>query len=122
MAAPVSVTFTTAAGADLSGPPQIQSSPASGATGVLTTTVITLTFNKRIDPLSVNSATFKVTPQGSAIPIAGTVAVSGDGLSASFTPASPLAPSTTYSVFGGRFTDLVGQGNFVSFSFTTGTM
>jgi hypothetical protein len=121
MAAPVVTTFTTAQNADLSQFMISSVKPASGATGVPTNTTIQVTFSKPIDPLTMNSVTFRLTAQGSGTPIAGTIVLSPDRLTATFTPAAALAPSTLHFVSVFSIYDLVGNAVGVNFSFTTGT-
>jgi len=116
-------TFRTGAGADLTPPSVTTVSPASGATGVSTTTAIQLQFSKRVDPLTVTIADFTVFPLATGIPIPGTITVSADGLTATFTPNSALLPSTAYGIRAtSGILDLEGQ--FLATlesSFTTGT-
>jgi hypothetical protein len=121
--APLTTSFTTGAGADLTPPTVATVSPVNGASGVLTTVAIQLQFSKRVDSLTVSTADFLVFPQATFIPVPGTVSVSPDGLTATFTPNPPLKPSTGYFVEStGGILDLVGQGLQGSFtSFTTGT-
>ncbi len=72
--------------------------PANMAINVPLTQVITVTFNEKMDPSTINSSSFIVT--GSVV--AGTVSYNGS--TASFTPASPLMPNHTYT---GRVTTAV---------------
>lgn len=120
MAAPATSTFTTGTGADLAPPSVAGASPASGAPGVPTNSLIELRFSKRIDPLTVTTSTFQVIPANGLL-IPGTIVVSTDGLTATFTPASPLATETTYTIDAFGMTDLEGQAlQFFSSTFTTG--
>jgi YD repeat-containing protein len=123
LTAPATTTFTTGAGADLTPPTVSTVSPANGATGVLTSAVIQIHFSKRVNPFSVTTADFLVFPQATFIPIAGSISVSADGLTATFTPAQPLNTSTGYFIDAtGGTLDLEGQnlqGIFTGFS--TGT-
>src|SRR5262249_402440 len=98
LTAPVTTTFTTGGGADLTPPSVTTVSPGSGAGGVPTNGLIQVQFSKRVDPLTVTTADFLVFPQATFLPIAGTIAVSADGLTATFTPATPLNPSTGYFI------------------------
>jgi len=124
MAATVTTTFTTASGADLTPPQVVGVSPVNGATGVPTNAVVQIQFNKRMDPLTVTSATFLVVPSGGN-PVAGTITVSSDGTNATLAPSAALSPSTVYYLYIGGMADLVGQqiccSYYASFSFTTGT-
>src|SRR6202167_4356684 len=68
--------------------------PANAATGVPFTPVITATFNETMNPATITAGTFTLTGPG-GVAVAGTVV--GSGLTATFTPTLPLAPSTTYT-------------------------
>jgi hypothetical protein len=70
-------------------------SPASGATNIPLGTAMSVTFSEPMDPATVNTATFTL-HQG-ATPIPGTVSYDAASQTATFTPASYLAPSTTYT-------------------------
>ena len=117
---PVVRHFTTAAGVDLITPAVTIVSPANGALNVPTNALIQLTFNERIDPVTVNSSTWVVYPAATGVPIPGSYLVSVDGRSATFAPAAPLAPSTAYYNNVSGVADLVGQPAYSFTSFTTG--
>lgn len=120
MTAPSTTTFTTGAGADLTPPAVSATTPTSGATGVSVTTTIQVQFSKRIDPLTVTSATFFVNQQFVSATVAGTITVTPDGLTATFTLSAPLLASTTYIVTISGVSDLVGQQASGFIIFTTG--
>lgn len=67
--------------------------PLNGALGVQFSPAITVTFNEEMNPATLNETSFTVT--GTAR-VAGTISYSGR--TASFTPTSPLAPNTSYTV------------------------
>jgi len=71
----------------------------------------------------VSMADFQLIPQATVIPIPGTILVSSDGLTATFTPNSPLSPSTGYFIEqNGGILDLEGQNTGFFFTgFQTGT-
>src|ERR1700677_1510402 len=96
--------------------------PANGAVAVPVAQVISATFNKAMDPASINTSTFLVAGPGGA-PVSGTVTYIGT--TASFTPNVLLAPTTTYiATITTGATDLLGiplASNF-PWSFTTGTI
>ena len=103
-------------------PAVISNSPANGATGVVVTTTVTVGFSVVMAPATINTSTFTLTGPGG---VAVTGAVSYKGTTATFTPASALAPKTVYvaTVTTGA-QDPTGAGlaaNF-TFSFTTGTI
>jgi hypothetical protein len=84
--------------------------------------LITATFNKAMNPTSINTSTFTVAGPAGA-PVTGTVSYSGT--TATFTPATLLAPSSIYTAtITTGATDTIGTAlpsNFV-WSFTTGTI
>jgi hypothetical protein len=89
------VVFVTGCGQETINIPGVVSvTPAQGATGVLTNTTVTATFNMAMNPTSITTGTFTVAAPGG---VAVTGAVSYSGLVATFTPAAVLAYSTTYT-------------------------
>jgi Ice-binding-like/Bacterial Ig-like domain len=103
-------------------PVVVSVTPANGAAAVPVSSLITATFNKAMNPQSINTSTFTVIGPGGAA-VTGTVTYSGT--TATFTPATLLAPSSLYTatVTTGA-TDAIGTtlaSNFV-WSFTTGTI
>jgi hypothetical protein len=141
---PGSFSFQTGNAADTSLLFVISVSPDSFTTSVPVNTAIQLQFSKPVDPLTANGATLQVVPTallgGGGVPesptikaisvvngspangISGTLTVSDDGMSATFSPAVPLAPGTSYTVnVSNAITDLAGQPIFpFQSSFTTG--
>jgi Ice-binding-like/Bacterial Ig-like domain len=119
-------TFTTSPITCAAPPPPavISVAPAAAAVGVCPNTVVTATFNEAMNPATVNATTMKLAGPG-VTPVAGVVTLDVTGRIASFTPASDLALSTTYTATvttGAQ--DLSGNGlasNFV-WSFTTATL
>jgi hypothetical protein len=71
----------------------ISTDPAAGAVNVSTGKIITATFNEAVDPATVNSTTFLLRQGTTVIP--GVVTYSG--VTATFTPSSPLSASTVYT-------------------------
>ena len=85
-------------------------SPLNGAGNVPANASIQVQFSKRVDALTVTDGTLRVFPSGGNL-IDGTLVVSADGQSATFTPSAPLVVSTTYLVQAtSGITDLEGQG------------
>ncbi len=122
MSAPVTTTFTTAAGADFTQPVVTLIDPTSGSTGVPTNPVIRVRFNKQVAVTSSNVEVYPITV-GLSIILPGTLVVSADGLSASFTLAAPLQVGTQYGVYLTGITDVTGAAvTTTTYSeFTTGT-
>jgi hypothetical protein len=112
--------FTTGSTADTIAPTVSSTDPASNAIGVALNKHIAATFSEAMDPLTLTTASVKVTGPGSAS-VAGTVAYAG--ITATFTPAQALTANTTYTLTittGAK--DLAGNAlasNFTS-TFTTG--
>lgn len=68
-------------------------SPIDGASGVPLNQIITVTFNKDMNPATINQTSFILTQGGT--PVSGTVTLAG--AIASFTPTSLLAANTIYT-------------------------
>ena len=85
--------FTTGPAPDTTAPLVTFTSPAYGATGVPVNTKILATFSEAMDPLAITVSIFLL-KQGTT-PVSGIVTYAG--LTATFDPASDLAPSTTYT-------------------------
>jgi len=64
--------------------------------------VVNAEFSEAMDPLSINSATFRISPAAAGV-------VSSSGTGATFTPTSPLAKDTTYTVTISGVKDLAGN-------------
>jgi len=89
-------TFTTGAVVVDVAPELVSTVPVNLATAVPLTQVVSATFSKAINPLTITSATFSVTgPGGTAV--AGTLSYDAVNFIATFTPTLPLIASTTYT-------------------------
>jgi uncharacterized protein (TIGR03437 family) len=119
MAANYMWTFTSGAGPDTTPPTVSSTVPSTGATSVPVGNALSVTFSKAMNPLSINTTTVSL-KQG-ATAVAGTVTYAG--VTATFTPASSLAPNLpfTATVTNG-VTDLAGNAMVANhvWSFTTG--
>jgi hypothetical protein len=115
-------TFTTAAGPDTTKPTVIATIPLNAATNVPVNQVLSATFSKAMNAGTISSTTFTLTGPG-ATPVAGLVAYSTVGNTATFTPSANLAPSTVFTAtITTGATDLAGNtlaANYV-WTFTTG--
>jgi len=112
-------TFTTGATLDTTRPLVSATVPATAATAVAINQTINAAFSKAMDPLTISTANFTL-KQGTTA-VAGTVSYAG--VTATFIPASALAPLTIYTATittGAR--DLAGNALVTDFSwsFTTG--
>jgi hypothetical protein len=86
-------TFTTNS-APCVAPAVVSEVPASGATGVCPSSVVTATFSEAMNPTTINTTTFTLTGPGTTS-VTGTVSYAGS--TAVFTPSSALALNTTYT-------------------------
>src|SRR5439155_25334134 len=119
----VDVVYTT--GAPDTTPPTVTSvTPASGATGVNTSTTVTATFSEAMNASTITTGTF-VLRNGASV-VTSTVSYNSNTNVATLTPSAALAASTTYTatITGGAsgVKDVSGNAlasNFV-WSFTTG--
>src|SRR5205823_6430552 len=118
---PVSVSFTTGTGANLASPPVASGTPTGGPSGVsITNTTVTVHLTYPINPLTISSATSHLYPSTTHIPVPGTISLSTDALTLTFTPSQTLDPSTVYVVnLTGGDLDLEGRGLNWSSTFTT---
>jgi len=116
MAADYTWSFTTGQNPDTTPPTISSTSPANVATGVAVNAAITATFSESMLAGTISTATFTVTG------VAGTVSLNGN--TATFTPSTALAYSTTYTA---KVTtgvkDLAGNSMAADYtwSFTTGS-
>ena len=75
-------------------PTVVSTNPANLAMGVPVTQIVTATFSEAMNPTTINTVTFTLAgPNGAAI----TGAVTYSGVTATFTPAANLPPSTTFT-------------------------
>ena len=95
LAANTSWSFTTAAPADVTPPTIAGSTPANGATGVVTGTTPTVTFSEPMQNATITTTTFSLAPTAGGAAVAGVVSISGN--TATFTPTAALATSTQYT-------------------------
>src|SRR4029079_608934 len=109
----------TASPPDLTPPSVISVAPLPGETGVSVSSTVRATFSEAVEPAPVTTST--LTLEGNGGPVAGSVTLTN--FTATFTPSSPLAYSTTYTahVTTGVH-DLAGNAmaSDTSWSFTTG--
>ena len=87
-------TFSTSG--DVTPPTVTAKTPANGATGVGTATVVTATFSEAIDDFTVFFGGFRLRDPSDAV-VNANVTYNRDTFVATLTPTAPLAPSTTYT-------------------------
>jgi YVTN family beta-propeller protein len=95
MAANSTWSFTTAAPPDTTPPTVTGRTPASGATGVATSSAVTVTFSEAMDAASIGGATFELR-NGAAL-VAASVSYNATTRVATLTPSAALANATTYT-------------------------
>jgi hypothetical protein len=118
---PATYSFVTGSATDSTTPTVTLVSPANYAVGLPTNGEVQLQFSKPINPLTVTSTTFEVSPNGTGIPPAvGTISVSANGQTATFSPSAPLDSATLYVVQASTgITDIEGHPLSSSESFFT---
>ena len=112
---PFSFSFTTSNAPDLIAPTIATVSPAANATGVPSTTKVTVQFSQAMDPTFLNGQT--------TTGVAVTYNYDPTTFTATLVPASPLQPNTTYKVtVSGKVRDMWGNplGQDYSWTFSTG--
>ncbi|HYN82562.1 MAG TPA: Ig-like domain-containing protein [Gemmatimonadaceae bacterium] len=97
MAAPFTSGFTTAPAIDNTAPTVTGVSPANGATGVATNTVVNITFSEAMDAGTITGATISLRNTATSAAVAGAVSLIGTNV-ARFTPNVALAAGTGYTV------------------------
>jgi len=114
--------FTTGASTDTNQPTVIATNPTNTATNVAINQTVNATFSKAMDPTTITTANFTLTGPG-ATTVTGTVAYVAASQTATFTPESNLAPSTTYTnTITAGVKDLAGNALLATnWIFTTGT-
>jgi hypothetical protein len=117
-------TFTTGAAAAVIPPEIVSTNPDNLATNVPLNQAVSATFTQAMNPLTITTGTFQL--NGPSNTVAGTVSYDAINFIATFTPTSPLIPSTTYTAtITSGATDLAGNplGNTGApnpWTFTTG--
>ena len=76
-------------------PPMVSTvSPLPNALGVSSTTHVTATFSKDMEPATFNTTTFKLVEKDTSTPVAGTIVYDPPTQGATFRPENPLANNT----------------------------
>jgi hypothetical protein len=122
MAGPLSSSFTTGTGIDLTPPTIVSVTPASGAIDVPDNSSITVVFSQPMDAISFNSTTNLVLEDPTSAIVPATITFSPDLKTATLTPNAALVSGQQYSIgvnyWGGGLTDLAGN-NLSGYSYTT---
>ncbi|MEQ1794754.1 MAG: Ig-like domain-containing protein [Nitrospira sp.] len=118
-------TFTTSTGADTAAPTVTSVTPATGLTNVSRATQVTVTLNEAINPATVvladafSGGTFNLTSGAISGMVQGTVVVSPDRKTLTFTPAFPLLANQLFTVSLSQVEDPAGNKITSSSSFRT---
>jgi hypothetical protein len=114
-------TFTTGSTTDTGAPTVNSTNPVDAANGVGIDASINASFDKAMDPSTLNPVTFTVTGPGATV-VAGQVTYDVPDMIVTFTPTSPLPASTTFTATLTGALDLAGNplATFV-WTFNTGT-
>ena len=114
----VDVVFNTTNGPDLTPPTVTSVNPFAGASGVLTSTNVLVTFNEAMDPATITSSNvFVRTPTSTVVPA--TLSYTASTNTATIVPTSALAYSTTYTgVVKAAVKDLAGNAMAADFTWT----
>lgn len=96
LAAPYVWTFTTEANPDTTKPTISGRTPLSGATSVAVNTTVTATFSEPMAAATINTTNFTLVNQAAA-PVASTVALGADQITATLTPNAVLANNNTHT-------------------------
>ena len=121
---PFSSGFTTGTTTDTSQPIVLSFNPPTGTKTVPVNSQVVITFSKKIDPITVNTASSRLVQQSNGFQIAGTYSVDNSGANGvvTFAP-SALLPSgavIVLTVVGNQVEDFAGNGTqAASASFTT---
>jgi hypothetical protein len=120
----VDVIFNTFVGEGDTTPPTVTAvAPASGATGVGSGVVPTITFSEPVAPATITTSTIELRNPSNAL-VSGAVSYDAATRTATFSPSAALAPSTTYTISarGGssdpRVKDIVGNAMAATFTST----
>ena len=100
---PLSVSFTTAGGADTVAPTVTAISPVAGAVNVPVNAHVIVRLSEAVDPTSVSGAV-QLTPA-----VAGSLTISADEQTLTFIPTAPLVVSTTHGVTVSGLRDMTGN-------------
>ncbi len=93
-----SAIFATMTAPDTSPPTVLVVTPTNGAANVAVGTTVTVTFSEPMNAATINSTTVNVKAASSGALVGGSIAYDAGTNTATFTPSSPLAFSTGYTV------------------------
>ncbi len=93
----VDVVFQSGGGSNPVPPTVTATTPASGATGVPSASVVTATFSKAIDPATLTTSTFTLRVTSSGAPVTAGVGWNAATRVATLTPGAALAAGTSYT-------------------------
>ena len=100
--------FTAGTAADTAAPTILSQAPTNNSTNIATNTLVAVTFNKAINPISVNGSTIQLST-GSITEVPSSISFSPDYTRVSITPQAPLPASTQMTVAIDGVTSLAGK-------------
>jgi hypothetical protein len=119
LASPADRNFTTGVGADLVAASVVQYSPANNVTNVGLNAKIVVSFNERLNSLTVNSNSVALYDGVTGQLMALTTAISADGKTVTLTPAVVLVANRQYYVYVSNWAYLYDQaGNRMSYTYS----
>ncbi|WP_035139885.1 DUF4082 domain-containing protein [Fischerella sp. PCC 9605] len=92
----VDVAFTTVTGSDITPPTVASTTPTNSATGVNISTTVKATFSEAMDAATISTSNFELRDPNNTL-VTGTVTYDAASNTATLTPSSTLAISTTYT-------------------------
>jgi hypothetical protein len=118
--ATVTQTFTTGSQTQLS-TPSVTFTPANNSTAISKSVVLTALFSVPVNPLTVTPGNVYLVINNTGVGVTGTLSLSADALTITFTPTTALAANTQYRLNTFNVTDEAGNTvNGVYNYFTTG--
>jgi hypothetical protein len=121
LVAPLTVSFTTGAGADLIAPSVTGVNPANGVSDVPRNSALTVVFSEPVSPLSLASAQFSLYDYAQGFSVTLNASLDATRTVATLTPASPLSPNAQHQLSFSGVSDSAGNAlNYCCSYFKTG--
>jgi hypothetical protein len=95
---PTTSTFTTGSSFDFTQPTVSAVSPANGATSVVHSATVTVTFNEAMSPVLIDSNHIYLRTHNTQTLVPTTLTISADSKTVTLTPTAPLSAATIYDV------------------------
>jgi Bacterial Ig-like domain len=121
LAGAVTATFTTAGPPDTTPPEVVSTAPANLTSNNFVNIAVAITFSEAMNPATINASNIVLKQTGTAIVVWGTLAYGAATNTATFTPSSALAFSTSFTLTIAGVTDVAGNALASTFSTVFGT-